>query len=300
MKSPKLIPRVVASTLLAATVAVAVGERRPAATTPVQQAPRYASAVVGVRVDVLVTDADTGRPVGGLTASDFELRDNGVLQKTDAANLGDAPVDVVLSLDTSASILGRKLTDLQAATRELLAELRPADKVALTTFNHAVIARLPLGTDVGVVGAVVDAIAPTGATSLLDGIYVAMAATESDAARSFVLVFTDGRDTTSWLEPDELIEGAKRSRTVIYVVASSGARRWAPLKTVTEVTGGHMIEIESSAQIAAEFKKILKDFRSRYLLTFTPTGVERGGYHRLDVRVRHRGMKVTARPGYTG
>jgi hypothetical protein len=38
--------------------------------------PNFTSGVEGVRVDVLVTDH--GRPLTGLTAADFELRDNGV------------------------------------------------------------------------------------------------------------------------------------------------------------------------------------------------------------------------------
>jgi hypothetical protein len=41
-----------------------------------------------VRVDVLVTDQ--GRPISGLTRSDFELRDDGQVQEIDAA-FGAAP-----------------------------------------------------------------------------------------------------------------------------------------------------------------------------------------------------------------
>ena len=126
----------------------------------------------------------------------------------------------------------------------------------------------------------------------------AIVTTQAEPGRSFVIVCTDGRDTSSWAQPEDVIESAKHSNAVVYVVASSGARRWAPLKTLADVTGGRLIEIESSTQIAAEFKKILEDFRSRYVLTYIPAGVTSGGYHRLDVRVRRAQTKVTARPGY--
>ena len=47
----------------------------------------FSSRTVGVRVDVLVTH---GRmPVGGLTAADFELRDNGVLQSIEIVDSPD-------------------------------------------------------------------------------------------------------------------------------------------------------------------------------------------------------------------
>ena len=216
----------------------------------------FSSKVVGVRVDALVVDAASGKPVGGLAAKDFELRDNGVVQTIDAFDSGDVPLNVILALDMSASIVGKTLFDLQSATHQLLAGLTPADRAALITFNQAVTPRVALTSDVGRVRAVVDALTPSGTTSLLDGIYVSLVATLAEPGRSFVLVFTDGRDTTSWLDPNEVLESARRSNAVIYIVASSGARRWAPLNDLADATGGHVIEIESSDRVAAEFEKI--------------------------------------------
>ena len=260
----------------------------------------FSSKTVGVRVDVLVTDVANGKPIGGLSAADFELRDNAVVQSIESLDVGDIPLNVVLALDASGSTAGKRLADLQTATRTLLDDLRPVDRAALTTFNHAVSPRVPLTSDVRQVRAIVDHLTPSGATSLLEGAYVAIVMTQAEPGRSFVIVCTDGRDTSSWTQPEDVIESAKRSNAVVYVVASSGARQWAPLKTLSDVTGGRMIEIASSAQIAAEFKKILEDFRSRYVLTYVPVGVTAGGYHRLEVRVRSGKVKVTARPGYVG
>lgn len=260
----------------------------------------FSSKTVGVRVDVLVADVSSGKPIGGLMAADFEVRDNGVLQSVESLDVGDIPLNIVLALDASGSTVGKRLTDLQTATHTLLDDLRPVDRVALTTFNHVVSPRVRLTSDLWQVRAIVDSLAPSGATSLLEGAYVAIVTTQAEPGRSFVIVCTDGRDTSSWTQPEDVIESAKHSNAVVYVVASSGARQWAPLKTLADVTGGRMIQISSSAQIAVEFKKILEDFRSRYVLTYVPAGVAAVGYHRLDVRVRRSGLKVTARPGYVG
>ena len=250
-----------------------------------------------------MADAASGKPIGGLAAADFEVRDNGVLQSVESLDAGDIPINVVLALDASGSTAGKRLDDLRNATRTLLDDLKPVDRAALTTFNHAVSPRVPLTSDVRQIRAVVDSLTPSGATSLLEGAYVAIVTTQAEPGRSFVIVCTDGRDTSSWAQPEDVIESAKHSNAVVYVVASSGARRWAPLKTLADVTGGRLIEIESSAQIAAEFKKILEDFRSRYVLTYIPAGVTSGGLpparrarpSRADEGHRQTGILLTTR-----
>ena len=42
----------------------------------------------------------------------------------------------------------------------------------------------------------------------------------------------------------------------------------------------------------------LDDIRTRYLLTYYPTGVAPDGWHALDVRVTRAGLTVKAREGY--
>ena len=59
-----------------------------------------------------------------------------------------------------------------------------------------------------------------------------------------------------------------------------------------------MVEIESTKDLADRFVAILDEFRQRYLVSYTPSGVRAGGWHRLDVRVRGRKAGVKARAGY--
>lgn len=254
--------------------------------------------MLSVRVDVLVTDGRT--PVAGLTADDFELRDNGVAQTVEIVDAVSVPLNVVLALDTSASIAGKRQADLVAATEALLDGLNPVDRAALTTFSHAVNPGMSLTSDLAAVRAQVRGIAPAGRTSIMDGVYVALTTTLAQPGRSLVVVCTDGADISSWLRPEDVVDSAQRANAVVYAVTSADAGRSTSLEKVAEATGGDVLRIASSEELRSAFAKVLRDFRSRYILAYTPAGVAPGGFHRLDVRVKGRGLKVTARPNYIG
>jgi VWFA-related protein len=263
-----------------------------------QEKHAFSSRTLGVRVDVLVTDGRN--PVGGLTASDFELRDNAILQTVDVVDTSDIPINAILALDTSDSTRGQRQKDLVAASQALLDGLKPIDRAALTTFNNLVTPQIALTTDLSAVRRQLQRIQPAGETSIMDGTYVALTATLAQTGRSLVVVCTDGYDTTSWLQPEEVLESAKRSSAVLYAVTAAAARRRSPLKDLADATGGHMLAVNSSADLRGAFEKILQDFRSRYILAYSPQGVPVEGFHRLDVRVKRRGLTVKARPGYVG
>jgi Ca-activated chloride channel family protein len=257
----------------------------------------FSSRTVGVRVDVLVTN---GRmPVGGLTAADFELRDNGVLQSIEMVD-SSGPINVVLALDTSASTDGRRQAELRRASEAIIAGLVPGDRIALTTFSHAVSARATLTADFTSVRASLARIRPAGDTAVMDGAFVALMTTQAQPGRSLLVICTDGYDTSSWLTSDEVLETARRSNAVIYAVTSADAGDQSELKALTDATGGQTMRVAAGGDLAETFRRVLTDFRGRYVLAFTPRDVEPGGMHRLDVRVKRPNLTVKARPGYVG
>ena len=77
--------------------------------------PTFSARVDGIRVDVLVTDSSR-RPLRGLTAADFAIRDNGVPQEVDVVSFGETSLNVGLSFDLSESVAGEPLD--AAAGRE--------------------------------------------------------------------------------------------------------------------------------------------------------------------------------------
>jgi VWFA-related protein len=261
-------------------------------------AQKFSSRTLGVRVDVLVTDG--GKPVGGLTAPDFELRDNGVVQRIEVIDAHDVPINAVLALDTSASITGHRQADLISAGEALLDGLKPVDRAGLITFSHAVRPKIPLTSDVGAVRAELRAIEPYGQTAVMDGVYVALASTLDQSGRFLIVVCTDGTDTSSWLQPSEVLDASKRANAVVYAVTAADAKRSAALKQLTDATGGQMLQVKSSGELRSAFQRILNEFRSRYVLAYSPEGVTPGGFHRLDIAVPRRRATVKARAGYIG
>jgi Ca-activated chloride channel family protein len=256
----------------------------------------FSSRVEAVRVDVLVTDR--GQVVRGLRPEDFEVRDEGVLQAVDLVRLEQLPLNVILGLDVSASVSGERLEHLQSAGHSLLERLAKDDRAALVTFSHVVSLRQELTGDIARLREVLADVIPLGQTSLVDGSYGAMTLAGSDVGRSLLIVFSDGVDTSSFLSPEVVLQTARRSDVVVYGVAMRSRIEPKFLKDLGELTGGAVFEVDSTKDLSQTFLRILDEFRQRYLLSFSPTGVSSTGWHRLDVRVKGRRVTVKARAGY--
>ena len=257
--------------------------------------PTFSARVEGVRVDALVTESN--RPVVGLSAADFELRDNGVLQAIDLVSLTQLPLNIVLAFDLSDSVQGVRLDRLRDASRALLDTVKKDDRAGLVTFSHVVTLRCELSQDLKCLRESLSSVEPAGQTSLIDGTYAAMTLAESEPGRSLVMVFSDRFDTASWLSPARVMDSAKRSDVVAYgITAGPGQSQF--LRDLSDTTGGRLLRGDGDENLGAVFVKILDEFRQRYVLTYSPKGVVETGWHTVQVRVKKRGATVRARPGY--
>jgi VWFA-related protein len=135
----------------------------------------------------------------------------------------------------------------------------------------------------------------------------------SPEVRSLLLLFTDGQDNASWLSASQVIESARRADVVVCPVVvgmgipdpsrpSATARRpwsWRVMDALAEQTGGRVFRAGPGSMMREAFLNVLTEFRSRYLIAYTPSGVRNDdGWHRLEVRVKGRRAEVRARPGY--
>lgn len=283
----------------------------------------FRSRAEAVRVDVLV--ADGTRLVSGLTAADFELRDAGVIQSVKEIEVEQLPLNVMIALDTSGSVAGPRLQYLVNASGALVDGLLPKDRVALLSFSSRVRLLAPLTPSRDRIRAALGAMKGAGTTSLRDAAFAAFTLREDDPGRTLLLLFSDGADTSSWLGASEVIEAAKRTDVVVYpvgirqVVNVGVARRpltgqfesaprsdWTVkleqsgkfLNDLAEATGGRVMLAGADADLRDTFVGILAEFRHRYVLTYEPTGVPAAGWHPIDVKLKGKRGKITARRGY--
>lgn len=308
--APRGFRRVLPGAILGA--AVAAGAASAAEQT-------FRSGVDAVAVDVLVTRGREAVP--GLTADDFTLLDNGVRQEVAAVLVEEVPVTLLLVLDTSGSVRGTPLRRLRAAAAAAGEALGPGDRVGLVTFSDKLRLAVEPAPPAGLADAL-DRVRAGGATALYDAVFAALVLRERTAGRTVALVFSDGYDTASWLEPLDVLDAARRSDVVVYGVRHEHLARegWQPrerrgraggrfaaepqlfgrefLGRLAADTGGSVYVAADLDRLREVFARVVSEFRSRYVLTYTPQGVDAGGWHELEVRVRGRGRRVQARRGY--
>ncbi len=281
----------------------------------------FRSGVEGVHVDVLVLDGK--RPVGGLRAEDFQVRDSGVAQRIDSVAFEDLPLNVIFALDTSESVQGEPLDNLKIAAIAAVQLLRPADQAAVVTFDDYVTLRSDWTRDRVRLSSAIGASKSGGATALHDAAYTALTLRASQPGRTLALIFSDGEDTVSWLRGQAAIDIARRNDAVVYGVELRPKGRWTPgylldfhsgvqtgasaprtrlmerfLDTLAQDTGGQVLNAARAEQLHDRFVEIMTEFRTRYLITYSPTGVERTGWHPLEVTLKSRKGRVIARRGY--
>jgi Ca-activated chloride channel family protein len=241
---------------------------------------------------------DGNRPVVGLGASDFELLDNGVLQQIAVVGVGDVPVSAILAIDASGSVQGERLQQLRSAGLRFVSSLRHADEAGLLTFTERVVVRSRPTSDAAALAAALGLATSGLDTALIDAVYAAMLTGADATGRPLVIVFSDGADTASFLTADLVLDAARRVGPVVYAVTTAGLDRGAFLDDLVRLTGGRRLDATFD-RLGETFAAILDEARQRYLLSYTPEGVDPEGWHELTVRVPKRSnLEVRARPGY--
>ena len=82
----------------------------------------------------------------------------------------------------------------------------------------------------------------------------------------------------------------------IYVDSVQISNLQSPLQMIAERTGG--IAVINSNIVTPQLEKIAGDFNSYYSLGYTPTHYGDGRYHKIQVKVKTKGLKVRHREGY--
>ena len=158
-----------------------------------------------------------------------------------------------------------------------------------------------------------------GGISLVHDALVEALLHRPDADRRHLVVgMTDRRDCGSVVSSGQLRELASRSEAVLHLVEQSGSGDDNPYRVRTCSPRGRLDGPEIIAEAAARtggmlhepsyffgssvlraFRTIFEEFRQSYVLRYSPTGVARGGWHAIAVKVPSvPDATIRARQGY--
>ena len=157
---------------------------------------RFSSDVRMVNLSVSVTDED-GTPVTALDESSFEVIEGGVEQQLVSVTTGDAPFNMVVLLDMSASTVEDRV-GMKLVARRFVAAARPEDRIAVYTLGNELFTVVsPLSSDRDDLAQRIDALPPmSGGSPLYDSIVLAYNEELRARAgqRNALVIISDGVD----------------------------------------------------------------------------------------------------------
>ena len=259
-------------------------------------------------VIVPVSVVQRGRAIGGLTAADFELRDNGVVQVIADLTTDRLPIDVTLVMDLSQSVNDAQLDALRQAARQVSGALSALDRCNVVIFGRRIrqLATLePPPCDSSLVRSPNARVRADSA--VVDASILTLIAESRLDRRQLGIVLTDGLENASFFDWATVLDATGYSDVVWHTILAPGTMSQAPrfrsLRDAVDSTGGEVVVLGSNDRISAAFLAAIEQFRSSYVLRFTPTGVKREGWHTLVVRAtnpRAKGARVSFRQRYFG
>lgn len=268
-----------------------------------------------VNVSVTITE-DGKRFVTGLNEGDFQVFEDGRPQDLTLFTHDRLPLSLVILLDTSQSMAG-KLDVAQAAAVRFVRTLTPIDEAQVVQFNDRARIAQDFTADQAALEAAIRTTRPAGATALYNAVYVALKDLSArrragEVRRTAVVVLSDGSDTCSLINDDQVLTEARQSGIAVYGISLRSPRPGPPaldaesglpryfFTALSRDTGGQAHFLHEIAQLAGVYDQVAEELRSQYSLGyFSSNGARDGRWRQIQVRLpTHAQLQVRHKTGY--
>jgi Ca-activated chloride channel family protein len=248
------------------------------------------------QIPVSVADGNTP-----LRADQITLVDNGTPRRIE--NLiaaSDQPLNVILLIDYSESMLDELPVVKAAAKQFARALLRPQDRLAVAGFNQRTFWLTGYTNDWNQVAQAVDRVQPAGETHLYDSVIDMLYQIQKVQGRHALVVLTDGVDQGSTFKLDHLVHYARYAGVPVYpVVKNKQLSRWMKLGVgrlqarrldrIAEDTGATYFIIQSERELERVYTRIAAELRQQYQIVF---------HSEADVADQWRSLRVVSSGGH--
>ncbi len=298
-----MIRRLGLAVMIAAAAAAAIGAQQ-----------RFRAGVDLVSLNVTVTDG-VGKYVTDLNQEDFDVYEDGARQNLTFFSKTQQPISLALLLDTSAS-MEERMSIAQEAAIGFARQLHKDDQAEIIDFDSQVRILAPFTGDEAALEKAIRATTANGSTSLYNAIYISLkelrktkAASTSDIRRQAIVLLSDGDDTSSLIEFDEVLDLAKRSETSIYAIGlrqgEIGRREFKEaefvLRQLSQETGGKAFFPTDARELPKIYQAIWDELSSQYAIGYSSSNPKRdGAWRRILVRIQRPGLTARTKQGYYG
>jgi Ca-activated chloride channel family protein len=259
-----------------------------------------------VNVALNVVD-ENGAPVGGLTRDDFDISEDGKPQKIAVFDReSTTPLEIVIAIDASESVLGDEHLEVQAAKKFVQSILRPQDAIDVMQFADDVTELVPFTNDAHRIDSGLGHLVHGDATAMYDAIYLAgqrLGETPSkEGQRRVVVLITDGENTTHHGEYDTALEQAQRAGAMVYsliivpIEADAGRNTGGEhaLIQLARDTGGKYYYVEDRRDLAPAFAHVSDDLRTQYTLGYyaPQKNGDASGLRHIDIELKDSALRA--------
>jgi len=256
-------------------------------------------------VEVYATVLDhKGHEVDGLTKDQFEVRDDGKVQRIRVFEPASGALSCALLLDITGSMTFA-LPAVKNGARQLIDSLRPEDSVGVYAFTEQLDELQQMSTDHAASKRALTELYTGGRTALFDSITQLAIDMEQRPGKKVIVVLTDGGDNASVLNRYDAAERAKNSGVPVFAIAEGEALHDGAaaslLGDLARATGGAMYKANHSKDIESAFEEIGRQVRNGYLLAFRPGPNQSKSWHEIQVVIKNttERLRVQARGGYS-